>query len=492
MSAVKQSKFRKIYITTAIDYVNDVIHIGHAYQKVVADLLSRHYRQKFGEDKVYFLTGTDEHGQKVEEAAHNSGQSAKDFVDKIALADKKEQDALNVSYNRFMRTTDPDHIALVNEFWRRSFDNGDLYLGDFEGLYCTGCEEFKTKSELVDGKCQLHPLQELKIIKEKNYFFRWSKYREFLKKWITDHPDFVLPETRRNEVLAFVDKIEDVTVSRRKESVGWGIPVPNDSSQVIYVWFDALINYLTAGLKNGFWGDDTRIIHILGKDNLRWHALLWPAMLQSAGYRLPDTIYAHGFLTLNGRKVSKSLGNIIRPSELVNDFGTDPVRYYLLRYTSFSEDSDVSVTKIREVYNADLANGLGNFSARILALADKEGEMNLDQLKPDQSVEEQIRNTKDTVDKQLGEFDIQGAMASIWDLVGYGDRYINANKPWQSSIDPAERRNIILNMVYVLSAIGEMLQPFLPDTAKKVVASITRRGSLIVTKKGEALFPRLS
>ncbi|MCL4405306.1 MAG: methionine--tRNA ligase [Patescibacteria group bacterium] len=486
---MKQSKSKKIYITTAIDYVNDVIHIGHAYQKVVADVLSRHYRRKLGEDRVYFLTGTDEHGQKVEEAARKSGQSVKAFVDAIALADQKEQDALNVSYDRFMRTTDPDHIALVNEFWQRSFDQGDLYLGDFDGLYCMGCEEFKTKSELVDGRCPLHPLQELEVIREKNYFFRWSKYRDFLRKWIVGHPESVLPETRRNEVLAFVDKIEDITVSRKKESVGWGIPVPGDSSQVIYVWFDALINYLTAGLQNGFWDDDTRIIHILGKDNLRWHALLWPAMLQSAGYRLPDTVYAHGFLTLNGRKVSKSLGNIIRPSELVKDFGCDPIRYYLLRYTGLSEDSDISVAKIADAYNADLANGLGNFAARTLALGEQLGKIPAEKVSAE--VENKINQTRETLDTKAESFNLHDAVGAIWELIEFGDGYVNTKKPWAIT-GREEKLRVVFDLVAILDNVASMLIPFLPETSAKITKSIIWEGNSISMKKTEVLFPRRS
>src|SRR3989344_6618525 len=357
----------KYYVTTAIDYTNNVIHIGHAYQKILADVLARYHRQ-IG-DKTFFLTGTDEHGTTNEQAAKAAGKDPQTFVDEISAKDREQIDSLNINYDRFIRTTDPDHKKLVKEFYLKVKKNGDIYKGVYKGLYCVGCESYKTDSEIIDGKCPLHPTRELQQIEEENYFFAWSKYEDFLRKLIKKNPGFVQPEARRNEMLAFLDQgLRDIAISRQKDKVSWGIPIPDDPEHVNYVWFDALINYVSGA--PDFWPAD---VHILGKDNVRWHALLWPAMLKSAGYKLPKTIYGHGFINLNGEKISKSRGNVIRPNELVKEFGVDGVRYYFIRFGPWVEDVDISVEHLREVYNADLANGLGNTVARIAKLAEKSG-----------------------------------------------------------------------------------------------------------------------
>lgn len=475
----------KVLITTAIDYVNDVLHIGHAYQKIVADVLARYYRLTKGEENVFFLTGTDEHGGKAQEAAKAAGKPVKDFVDEIALADQKQQDALNISYDRFIRTTDSDHIITVVDFWKKVQKNGDIYPGEFKGKYCRGCESFKTETELENDHCPLHPKSKIELVIEKNYFFHWKKYVPFLKEHLAKHPQFVLPESRRNEVLAFVDKIEDLTISRRKEAVSWGIEVPGDPTQVIYVWFDALINYLTAAEPKGFWNEETQIIHILGKDNLRWHALLWPAMLKSAGYPLPTTIYAHGFLTLNGQKISKSLGNIIRPTELVDKFdGADPVRYYLLRYTSLEEDSDISIDKLKHAYNADLANGLGNLVARVAKLCETDG---LEGIK-DYSIDSQ--NLKERLEiggytAHLERFEFNLALEELWREIKSLDIKIEEDKPWAKS--KQEREGYLKSYIKRLLSLARELQPFLPETAEKIQKQFA--GPQI--KSGPSLFPRI-
>lgn len=475
---------KKILVTTAIDYVNDVLHIGHAYQKVAADVLARYYRLIRGRNYVFFLTGTDEHGAKAEAAARQIGEETKKFIDKIALADQKEQDSLNISYDRFIRTTDADHIKMVIDFWNKVKANGDIYLGDFSGRYCRDCESFKTETDLKDGRCLFHPKTEIENITERNYFFRWRKYVPFLKEHIISHPNFVLPSARRNEVLAFVDKIEDITVSRKKETVGWGIDVPGDSSQKIYVWFDALINYLTAARTAGFWDEETTIIHILGKDNLRWHALLWPAMLKSAGYVLPTMIYAHGFLTINGQKISKSLGNIIRPTELTSRYGADAVRYYLLAKSNFADDGDISLDKLEEFYNGDLANGLGNFVARVLTLAEKQSlKINQDF---DERIKKEIEEVKNTVKSKIEDFKFHEALAAIWNLIGFGDRYINDSKPWET-----RDSRVIFGLVVILDNLAVLLAPFLPAVAEKITKSIIWSDGDLKIKRTENLFPKL-
>lgn len=470
----------KFYITTAIDYVNDTIHIGHAFQKVIADFLARYYRIKLGENNVFFLTGTDEYGQRVEKAAKEAGIPPKEFVDKIAKFDQKEQDSLNISYNRFIRTTDLDHAKVVQEIWRRVNKSGDIYLGEYTGLYCEGCEAYYTEEDLVNDRCPFHPTLDIKQVAEKNYFFKWSKYQDFLIKHIESRPEFIIPETRKNEMLEFAKHIKDIPISRT--NFKWGIPVPDDSSQVIYVWFDALINYLTGigFLENSqqfekFWPAD---IHILGKDNARWHTLLWPAMLKSAGIELPKTILVNGFLSLNGQKISKSIGDIIRPSDWVRKFGVDAVRYYLLRYTTVTEDSDISEEKLKIAYNADLANGLGNFAARVLALQTQCSEFKL--AKAEKEFEEKIKEIQKIMIQKLEEFKLNESLAAIWDLIAFGDKYINQTQVWKIT-DPKSKNQIISNLLAILDSVAALLAPFLPETSAKIRQ----------LKKGEILFPRL-
>lgn len=468
----------KFYVTTAIDYVNDTIHIGHAFQKVIADCLARYYRIKLGEDNVFFLTGTDEYGQRAEKAAQEAGLTAKEFVAEIAESDRKEQDSLNISYSRFIRTTDPDHAKVVQEIWQRVNKSGDIYLGEYAGLYCEGCEAYYAQEDLVNGRCPFHPTLEIKQVTEKNYFFKWSKYRDFLIEHIKSHPEFIVPEIRKNEMIEFAKHIKDIPVSRT--NFKWGIPVPGVPGQVIYVWFDALINYLT-GI--GFLGNPRQFekfwpadVHILGKDNVRWHTLLWPAMLKSAGIDPPKTILVNGFLSLNGQKISKSIGNIIRPSDWVHKFGVDAVRYYLLRHTTITEDSDISEEKLKTAYNADLANGLGNFAARILALQSPEFKL----FKTEKEFEERIKEIEKIIAQKLEEFKINESLAAIWDLIAFGDKYINQTQVWK--IAEAEQKNkIISNLLAILNSVAAFLSPFLPETSAKISA----------LKKGEILFPRL-
>lgn len=355
----------KFFVTTASDYTNDVIHIGHAYQKLLADALARYHR--LVGDKTNFLTGTDENGQKVAKSAAEHHKTPKDFVDEIAQADKDQWQSLNISYDRFFRSTDEDHVKFAQEIYLKCKAAGDIYLSKYEGLYCEGCEAYYDESELTDGQCPFHPTKKIQKLSEDNYFFRLSKYQSFLISYMEKHPEFVWPETKRNEVLAFIKRgLRDFSVSR--QSLTWGISVPDDPKQKLYVWFDALLYYLTYGVEEKCWPAD---VQILGKDNSKFHAIYWPAMLKSAGYELPKTILVHDFITLNGQKISKSLGNVIRPSELVEKFGADGVRYFFLRYGPLTSDIDISLDKIKETYNADLANGLGNLVARIAKLGEK-------------------------------------------------------------------------------------------------------------------------
>lgn len=460
---------KKFYITTAIDYTNDVIHIGHAYQKILADVLARYHRL-IG-DKTYFLTGTDEHGQKVQKSAEEKGVEPKSFVDEISTADKKEWDGLNISYDRFFRTTDKDHIRFAQEIYLKSKNTGDIYLSKFEGLYCEGCEKFLEESDLIDNKCQFHPNKVPQKITEENYFFKLSKYQKFLEEYIESHPEFIWPESKRNETLAFVKRgLKDFSVSR--PNVSWGIPVPDDPKHTIYVWFDALINYLTYGVEENCWPAD---IHVLGKDNLRFHAIFWPAMLKSAGYDLPKTILVHDFITLNGQKVSKSLGNVILPSELINKFGVDGVRYFFLRYGPLTNDIDITLDKIQEVYNADLANGLGNLVARIAKLCENSNTQNST---PNPQLSDEIK-------RSLDNFKFDEALSFVWQKIREVDQYIEQEKPWTLE---EEKLNTVLNkLIPEVNQIAYDLQPFLPETAEKILNQF--KGSKIVSSP--ALFPRI-
>lgn len=468
---------QKFYITTAIDYANDVIHIGHIFQKVVADVLARYQRIKLGENNVFFLTGTDEYGQKVERAARETGVPPQEFVDKISAADQKQQDSLNISYNRFIRTTDTDHQKVVQEIWKRVENSNDIYLGEYVGLYCEGCEAYYTDEDLIDGKCcPFHPTIEVKKIIEKNYFFKWSKYRDFLINHIKNNPGFVVPESRKNEMLEFAKEIKDIPISR--STFKWGIPVPNNPNQVIYVWFDALINYLTGvgflenkDLFGKFWPAD---VHILGKDNVRWHSLLWPAMLKSAGIALPKTILVNGFLTLNGQKISKTLGNIIRPTDWTSKYGTDATRYYLLRYTTITEDSDISEEKIKTVYNSDLANGLGNLVARVAKLCESS----------QVSLEKDGFVFSDKVIELLESHKLNEALAYIWDEISATDKLINLQKPWELKGEQLEFT--LKELILRIRQIAFNLQPFLPETSQKILKQFT--GPI---KTAPPLFPRI-
>lgn len=461
---------QKFYITTAIDYINDVIHVGHIYQKVIADVFARYYRLR-GKD-VFFLTGTDEHGSKAEVAATGAGFTAKEkeFVDFIAAQDIKEQESALISFNRFIRTTDPDHKEFVEKFWEKVFQNNDIYLGQYEGIYCSGCESYLTKSELVENKCPLHPMTEPKRISEKNYFFRLSKYTDFLKKHFEENPGFVWPKERRNEMISFLNQgLQDIPISR---CIKWGIPVPNDPSQTIYVWFDALINYLS-GAPREYWPAD---IHILGKDNTRFHAILWPAMLKSAGYPLPKTIMVNGYLTLNGQKISKSIGNVVKATELTNKFGADAVRYYLLGSKPIDTDGDINLVKLKEVYNADLANGLGNLVARVAKLIEK-AELKLTKV-------EEINFSKN-VRENVEKYRLDEAIKAVWRKIAEVNRKINEEKPWK--LEGEKLESFLAWCVNEIRQIAFDLQPFMPQTAEKIL----KRFEGPQVKIEESLFPRL-
>ena len=462
----------KFYVTTAIDYTNDVVHIGHSYQKILADALARYHRA-LG-DQTFFLTGTDEHGQKVEKSAVEHGVEPKKFVDQIAALDKAEWDALNISYDRFIRTTDEDHVKFAQEIYLKSKAASDIYLSKFEGLYCEGCESYLEETELVDGHCPFHPTKIPLRVSEENYFFRLSKYQQFLEGLLAEGTKFVIPDNKRKEILSFVKQgLKDFSVSR--PNVKWGIPVPDDPKHTLYVWFDALINYLTYGVEEKCWPAD---VHVLGKDNAKFHAIYWPAILKSAGYELPKTILVHDFLSLNGQKISKSLGNVILPSELVGKFGVDAVRYYFLRYGPLTNDVDISLERIKDTYNSDLANGLGNLVARVAKLAENNN-TNTSKLAVDED------NTLwNDVSSQLDKYKVNEALGIIWLAITGLDKYLEKERPWENGL---EKIVVITTAINQIRKIAFCIQPFLPETAAKILDQF--KGPQI--KTAAPLFPRI-
>jgi len=470
---------KKILITTAIDYVNDVIHIGHAYQKILADCVARFERIRRGEENTFFVTGTDEHGQKVYNIAKNRDVDVKEYVDEVARKDQEQQDSLQISYDRFIRTTDQDHVKVASDFFKKVYDAGYIYRGTYQGLYCEGCEAYKTEKDLIDGRCPLHQSSEIQVVEDENYFFKFSAFRDFLKDLFEKNTDFVLPSQRYKEMYAFIDTIEDIPVTRRKEKLPWGIECPVDKDHVIWVWFDALVNYLTFGLEVGVWDGDTEIVHFLGKDNARMHALLWPSMLKAAGYELPDHIYVNAFLSLNGKKISKSLGNVIAPKDLVDKYGVDPVRYYFLRYGPIVEDSNFSEEHFTIIYNADLANGLGNTVARLAKLAEKSGfsfGFNVD--------------NSDILEKEFtqyfDEFRVDLVASYIWSKISDLDKHINENAPW--GIEDREKLQEVLSYeIKELCLIAKSCEPFMPETSEKILKIF---GEEKVTSVSP-LFPRI-
>ena len=475
----------KFYITTSIAYANSSPHIGFALELVQADVLARHQRLQGKE--VFFLTGTDEHGVKIIKAAQNAGKPVKQFVGEVSVKFRKLAKILNLSNNDFIRTTDQrKHWPSVKRVWRQLQEAGDLYKKKYQGLYCEGCEAFKTKRELIDSRCIIHKTIP-GAVKEENYFFKLSRYQDQIERAIQEEKLKIIPEGKKNEMLSFISQgLEDVSFSRPRKDLKWGIPVPNDSSQTIYVWADALVNYLSilgydksSSRFKKFWPAN---VHCIGKDILRFHATIWPGMLLSAGLSLPETIFVHGFITSKGQKMSKSLGNIVDPFGLANKYGSDAVRYFLLKEVPSSEDGDFTPEKFVARYNSDLANGLGNLASRVIALAAK---LNINLQKADSTIPNSefqgaIKEAENGCKQGLDEFKFNESLGSIWQLIGFCDKYIEEKKPWQESTD---QKKTILNLLYALNKIADFLTPFLPETSGAVKNEIRQQ------KKG-ALFPR--
>ncbi len=451
----------KFYLTTSIAYVNGAPHLGYALEMAQADAIARFRRQQ-GDD-VFFLTGTDEHGAKIARAAEAAGITPRELVDRNSEAFRALKDALDLSWDDFIRTSDEArHWPNVVAVWNKLAEAGDIYKKTYKGLYCVGHEAFVTEKDLVNGICRDHNAAP-EVIEEENYFFRLSKYADEVKKRIVSGELKIIPQGRAKEIVNFIDQgMEDISFSRPREDLQWGIPVPGDDTQTIYVWCDALVNYL---FPQGRWPADA---HCIGKDILRFHALYWPAMLMSAQMPLPKALFVHGHITAEGQKMSKTLGNVVDPFALVEKYGPDAVRYYLLREIPPTDDGDFGMEKFEARYTADLANGLGNFAARCTALAARAGVTAA--AEPEPAVAEAIETAREAVRVKMGEYALHEAVASVWDLITFANQYMNEKKPWDKGIADADKVIAIGNGLALLGSIADLLVPFLPATAQKIKA----------------------
>ena len=469
----------KYYITTPIYYVNDKPHIGHAYTTIVADVLARWHRQN--EDETFFLTGTDEHGTKIAESAKHAGKTPQEFCDEISEQFKTSWTNLNISNDDFIRTTSDRHIKRVQEIFTKLKNtktpsgNDVIYSGEYKGLYCTGCEKFLTEKELVDGKCPDHN-REPEELSEKNYFFRLSDYKEIIKQKILDNEIKIFPESRENEALATLNFMDDFSVSR--ESVKWGIELPFDNTQKSYVWVDALSNYLTA---IGYPDDENykkwwpANLQLMAQDILKFHTIYWPAMLIALDLPLPQQMGIHGFFTINGQKMSKSLGNSIDPNSLVEKYGVDPTRYLILSQFSFGQEADIQVERFAEKYNADLANGLGNLVARTSNLLEKNNiQTNLTQ----NSDSELIKN----FEQKISDYKFNEALEVLWSKLRECDEIITKTQPWK--MDNADDVKKVLEPIaqHILN-VAHLLQSFMPTISEKIIAQFSQSQ----IKKGDPL-----
>lgn len=470
------------YLTTTLPYVNADPHIGFATEIVQADTLARGWR--LNGEEVFFSTGTDEHGQKILEAAEKAEQEVQRYVDHYAAEFQKLQESLNISTDAFIRTTNTRHVEAAQEIWKRCEAAGDIYKKAYEGLYCTGCERFYTEKELLDGKCPVHR-KELVLLKEENYFFAFSKYEDRLKEYLA-RPGVIVPEWRLEEAVTFVEGgLEDFSISREKARLSWGIPVPGDDTQVMYVWFDALTNYIstlgwpkdTEGDFTKFW-EEGKTLQVAGKDQVRFQSLMWQAMLMSAQVKNTDQIFYHGFINSGGHKMSKSLGNVINPYELVAKYGTDATRYLLLRHVHPFEDSDVTWERLDEWYTANLVNGLGNLVARVMKLA----ETHLDG-----PIERPAESPFTTEYWQaLDSFEFNRVVDLVWSRIQDADERITREEPFKLvKSDPAQGKAMIAELTTELLRIAELLKPLMPATSADIEVAV------LANRKPENLFPRL-
>jgi methionyl-tRNA synthetase len=471
----------RFYLTTPIYYVNSTPHIGHAYTTIVADILARHHRQRG--DETFFLTGTDEHGTNIPRIAGEAGLDVQDFVDRNSAAFREMTHRVNASNDFFIRTTDPRHEAAVQEFVQRIYDGGDIYEGVYEGLYCPRCEAFYTEAELVDGKCPVHGIVP-EHVEEKNWFFRLSAYQDRLLALYDANPEFVLPAFRYNEARSFIRQgLDDISVSRASES--WGVRVPWDPSQTVYVWVDALINYWSA-LAFARDGQDLRdelwpaVRHLLAKDILKFHCVIWPALLLAARLDVPEQLFVHGYLLFDERKMSKSEGNVIDPLELIDVYGADPVRFYVVREVQFGQDGNVSIDGVHERYERELGNDLGNLLSRTTAMIARYREGRLPEVSP-VAADGGLSSLAGDVAGLLDAFDVTGALERIWKEVRALNALVEERKPWELAKEDAQAAELdrtLYELADGLRAVSVALSSYLPETAPRILDALGQAGDL--------------
>lgn len=511
----------RFYVTTPIYYVNDVPHIGHAYTTIAADVLARYHRLKLSKDNVFFLTGLDEHGQKVQQAAAKLGIDPQAHCDRLAPQFVNLWKRLNISHDDFVRTTEGRHKVVVQKALQMLYDQGEIYQASYTGWYCTFDERFWTEKDVTGGLCPecKRPLEQLS---ETNYFFRMSKYQDWLIQHIKDHPDFIRPRSRQNEVLGFLQKpLEDLSISRPKSRLSWGIELPFDSNYVTYVWFDALVNYISIP---GYLTDNARFgkwwpanVHLIGKDILTTHSVYWSTMLHALRLELPHTIFAHGWWTVNGEKMSKSRGNVVDPNAIADEFGVDQFRYFVVREVPFGQDGDFSRQALINRVNSELANDLGNLLNRTLTMIERYADRKIPEPGPpanpdlDNALRETAVGLLSLVDRHIHAFEFNRALEAIWGLVQLGNQYIDKCAPWVLAKDPQDRPRLntaLYNAAETLRFLCLMLYPFMPaaveemkrqvgvllNFSKPLLAHDIIWGGLLPgteIQKGQPLFPRI-